>query len=120
MSIDVQRNELRIDDVLSISVQRTQRLGHAITGEAPSRLGLLPLHRVDGHPALPERVRSRGGFFVPLGRDEALWLGFNATRPRAIRVAVGDIDPVAGGAWRPGLSKDPALNFIVSPPPQFL
>jgi hypothetical protein len=117
MGIELDRDQLRVDGALSLSVQRAPRLRRAIEGQGPSSLGLLPLHRVAEHPALPARVRRRGGFFTPLGREESFWIGIDAVRPYAVRVGLGRLDALTGRAWRRAL--DARLpNYVVAPPPR--
>ena len=82
LAVAVDRGILRIGRGLAVSFQRSERLpGGVIADRPPSSLGVLPAHRVSDHQqaATPE-LRSRGGFFVPVGTGESWWLGLSGER----------------------------------------
>jgi hypothetical protein len=60
--------------------------------------------------------RSRGGVFVPLHQQEALWLAFDGAwwKPNAVQVGVGGVNAMTGDSWDERLSATPQ-NYIVCP-----
>lgn len=87
-----------IDKAMTINVNRTIRVpDNADTSALPPSLGLFPLYRVHDYAhKLPEELAQKGGIFFPMYQSEAMWLGFSAKRPFAVKIYVGGVNAVSG------------------------
>lgn len=84
----------------------------------PPGLGRFPLRHVDDYAGrLPADWRAHGGVFLPMHQSEAMWIGFGARYPMAIKVATGKINVLTGEAWAPGLCADPQDYLVVPDQP---
>jgi hypothetical protein len=108
----IEPGRLLLGDCVYVSFQRTHLVMEPAAKPPPS-YGAAPLARCPAGPI-------EGDVVVPIGLDEAFWLGFegvNRNTRTAIRIRVepGDIDAVTGDRWSEALSKDPQ-NYVVVPP----
>jgi hypothetical protein len=97
----------------SVSFQRTLRMPE--NGQhypMPLGLGRFPVYPVDDFAGVPEAWRLRGGIMLPLHPTEALWLGFYADYPMALRIGVGGKCAVCGEPSAPLLRSTPQ-NYVV-------
>lgn len=84
----------------------------------PPGLGRFPLRHVDDYAnRLPADWHAHGGVFLPMHQSEAMWIGFGARYPMAIKVAAGKINVLTGEAWAPGLCAHPQDYLVVPDQP---
>ncbi|MGW0178323.1 hypothetical protein [Nocardia sp. NPDC003345] len=94
---------------------RTLRLPEEGTYPLPPGLGSFPLRRVADYPdTVPAQWRERGGVMLPVYQREAMWLGFTAPVPAALKVGVGKVCAVSGKPWSDELTRDPQ-NYVALP-----
>jgi hypothetical protein len=112
----VESDRLRFGERLAVSFQRTLRIpDDGRTYPLPPGLGRFPLRRAADHLRhLPGAWRD--DFFIPMYRREALWIGFDGAwwKPNAVKIGVGGVDALTGGAWDDELRDDPQ-NYVVVP-----
>jgi len=115
---DVETHAVRVGGRLSISFQRTRRVTEESPRVPPGSLGVLPVHSVTEYAKrLPQEwIRSKG-VFIPINRDEALWIGLSgaAWRPNAIKVWHGNVNVVTGIPSTMKLHDSPQ-DYLVCPP----
>jgi hypothetical protein len=118
LTVTVEAERVRIGERFAVSFQRTLRIpDDGKVYPLPPGLGAFPLRRVeDFAERLPAAWREQGGVFLPMYQREALWLWFDAAawKPNAVKVGVGRVNAVSGGAWEEGLRADPQ-NYVVCP-----
>ena len=106
-----------------VTFQRTLRVpDDGRTYPLPPSLGVFPVLRVEDYADdVPAEWRERGGVFIPLYQQEALWLGFRSAewRPNAVKVGVGGVNALTGGPWRVALSGG-EQDYLVCPPQMWL
>ncbi|MBN2361589.1 MAG: hypothetical protein JXR83_19205 [Deltaproteobacteria bacterium] len=111
------------NDGLRISFQRTLRIpDDGGCYPLPPGLGSFPIRKVDDYAdRVPVEWLERGGLFLPMYQREAMWLrlGGVASKPRAIKVAVGKVCALTGAPWSEELHADPQ-DYLVSPPQPWL
>jgi hypothetical protein len=111
-------DRIQVGERFAAAFQRTLRVPEdGRVYPLPPGLGRLPIHPVAAlGGAVPDVLRQRGGFIVPLHRREALWIAFLAAawKPNAVQVGVGGVNAVSGGPWEDTLSSDPQ-NYVVCP-----
>lgn len=94
---------------------RTLRLPEQGTYPLPPGLGTFPLRRVADYPdTVPAQWRERGGVMLPVYQREAMWLGFTAPVPTALKIGVGKVCAVSGKPWSDSLTREPQ-NYVVLP-----
>ncbi|KAJ7154501.1 hypothetical protein C8R46DRAFT_911393 [Mycena filopes] len=88
-----------------------------ITQSLPPSLGQFPMVAVSDFTArLPDNIRERGGFLIPMFNREALWINFckQESEKAAVKVSVGGVNAVSGEVKNkmspPGVNQD----YIVS------
>jgi hypothetical protein len=122
-AIRLDRNRILMGERFSVALQRTLRIpDDGRIYPLPPGLGVLPVHRVaDYADRVPAAWRDRGGFFVPMHQQEALWLGFGAARwkPNAVKVGIGGINAISGEAWDEELHAE-RQDYLVCPPQLWL
>jgi hypothetical protein len=110
---------LRLGPHLFISFQRSGRLTEP-SSDPPRSHGAAPLWEMDG----ATKRALDADVLVPVGEDEALWIGFEPADDRvamAVRVGVEPagggtmIDATTDGRWTDKVTTSPQ-NYIVSPP----
>ena len=118
LDVRIERHGIRVGEELTLSLQRTLRVpDDGRSYPLPPGLGAFPIH--DG-ARLPGAVRALvpadARAVVPMHRREALWIAFDApaSRPHAIRVAIGGVDALTGGPASGGLRAEPQ-NYLVCP-----
>ena len=113
-----ERDRIRVGDRFAVAFQRTLRVPEdGRVYPLPPGLGRLPIHPVaELTGVVPEFLRRRGGFVIPLHQREALWIAFLGApwKPNAVQVAVGGINAVSGRPWADRLVSDPQ-NYVVCP-----
>ncbi|KAJ6481744.1 hypothetical protein C8R45DRAFT_1215572 [Mycena sanguinolenta] len=63
----------------------------------PPGLGTFPIVKAQDYAStLPEYIKKRGGYIMPLFQREALWIGIGGERC-AIKISVGGINAITGG-----------------------
>lgn len=114
----VYRDRVRIGERFSVSFQRTLRIPEDDQNyPLPPGLGPFPIHRVEEYlDRVPAVWREQGGVFLPMYQREALWLHFDAAywKPNAVKVGLGKINAISGGALSKELHDDPQ-DYIVCP-----
>jgi len=115
VDFEIQNDSLRIG-ALQIQFQRTLRIpDDGKTYPLPPGLGAFPLRRVDDYAdKVPEAWRAHGGVFLPMYQREAMWLSFQASQPRALKVGVGKVCAITGKPWTGGLRAKPQ-DYVVTP-----
>jgi hypothetical protein len=118
LTMTVTKDSIYLGERFAVSFQRTLRVpDDGSTYPLPPGLGSFPVHRVEDYAErVPEAWRKHGGVFIPMYQREALWLVFSGAdwKPNAVKVAVGKINAISGGAWNPALRDDPQ-DYIVCP-----
>jgi hypothetical protein len=116
VSIDPYR--VRVGQRFTASFQRTLRIPEDDrVYPLPPGLGAFPVHRVEDYASrAPAAWREPGGVFIPMYQREAMWLAFGAAywKPNAVKIGVGKVNAVSGGAWDEKLREDPQ-DYIVCP-----
>jgi hypothetical protein len=116
VSIDPYR--VRVGQRFTASFQRTLRIPEDDrVYPLPPGLGAFPVHRVEDYASrAPAAWREHGGVFIPMYQREALWLAFGGAywKPSAVKIGVGKVNAVSGGAWDEKLREDPQ-DYIVCP-----
>ncbi len=106
-----------------VTFQRTLRIpDDGRVYHLPPGMGTFPVLRVeDCRERVPPAWRERGGVLIPLYQREALWLGFQAAdwKPNALKIGVGNVNAITGGAWDASLS-EAEQDYLVSPPQLWL
>ena len=99
---------------LDISFQRTLRIpDDGKTYPLPAGAGQFPICTIDDF-AVPEEWSKRGGVMMPMYQSEALWLGFRADYPFAVKVGAGKINAISGEPWSSDFQQSPQ-NYVVVP-----
>ena len=102
----------------AVSFQRTLRLPeNGRDYPMPLGLGRFALYPVDDFKEVPEAWQQRGGVMLPLYPTEALWLGFYADYPMALRIGAGGNCAVSGEPWVPSLVASPQNYVVLSAQP---
>ncbi|PMD28575.1 hypothetical protein NA56DRAFT_653256 [Hyaloscypha hepaticicola] len=85
-------------EALTICFKRTVRIPEdGTTYNLPPGLGNFPLYNVAHYKeTLPESMMLKGGCFMPVHDREALWIGFESTRPFAIKILLGGVNAISG------------------------
>jgi hypothetical protein len=91
-----------LDEVLTLRLNRTIRVpDNADTNVLPPSMGLFPLFKVQDYAAkMPEDMARKGGLFFPMYQREAMWVGFSARMPFALKMYVGGVNAVSGFPMR--------------------
>ncbi|KAJ6588398.1 hypothetical protein B0H19DRAFT_1248064 [Mycena capillaripes] len=65
----------------------------------PPGLGTFPLAKAQDYAStLPEHIKKRGGYVIPLFQREALWISIGSSAGNcAIKISVGGINAITGG-----------------------
>ncbi|KAF7366538.1 hypothetical protein MSAN_00911100 [Mycena sanguinolenta] len=79
-------------------LQRTLRVPDDKTiYSLPPGLGRFPVAKTQDYAStLPDHIKKRGGYIMPLFQREALWMGINGG-PCAIKISVGGINAITAG-----------------------
>ncbi|KAE9394937.1 hypothetical protein BT96DRAFT_1022230 [Gymnopus androsaceus JB14] len=82
----------------SFQFNRTLRVPDNATKYAlPPGLGTFPIVKAQDHlSSLPDHIKKRGGYIMPLFQREALWIGISGHQC-AIKISVGGINAITGG-----------------------
>jgi len=116
--VTVDHESVHIGERFSVSFQRTLRIpDDGRIYPLPPGLETFPVHRVEDYSdCIPVAWKEHGGVFIPMYQREALWLAFNAAywKPNAVKIGIGNINAVSGGAWDDRLHDDPQ-DYIVCP-----
>ena len=100
----------------SLSLIRTLRLpDDGKTYPLPAGLGKFHLRHIEDGQNLPSYMLKRGGVMLPIYQAEALWFGFEANYPIALKIGCGKINAISGKAWSEELRHDDAQGYIVIP-----
>ncbi|KAF7366533.1 hypothetical protein MSAN_00910600 [Mycena sanguinolenta] len=77
---------------------RTLRVpDNASTYALPPGLGTFPITKAQDYAStLPDHIKKRGGYIMPLFQREALWMSIGGG-PCAIKISVGGINAITGG-----------------------
>jgi hypothetical protein len=118
LSVTVESHRVRIGERFSVSFQRTLRIpDDGREYPLPPGLGAFPLHGVEEYAdRFPVQWQEYSGVFIPMYQREALWLQFEGAdwKPNAVKIAIGKINAISGGAWDEQLHADPQ-DYIVCP-----
>jgi len=116
--VTIDHESVHIGERFSVSFQRTLRIpDDGRIYPLPPGLNTFPVHRMEDYSdRIPVAWKERGGVFIPMYQREALWLAFNAAywKPNAVKIGIGRINAVSGGAWDNRLHDDPQ-DYIVCP-----
>lgn len=110
-------NAIQIGPRFAVSFHRTLRIpDDGKSYPLPPGLGMFPIFRVSEFRDHLPASWSTGTVFIPMHRQEALWLGFHGTpwKPNAIQVAVGGINALTGHPDQPALHANPQ-DYLVTP-----
>lgn len=114
--IVIDQDRVHVGDRLVLSFQRTLRIpddGRAYP--LPPGLGRFPIRCATNYSErLPPSWRD--DLLIPMYRREALWIAFEGAwwKPNAVKVGVGGVDAISGGAWNEELQAHPQ-NYLVAP-----
>ncbi|KAJ7602956.1 hypothetical protein DFH06DRAFT_1350776 [Mycena polygramma] len=83
---------------VQFSFNRTLRVPDDTVDYAlPPGLGTFPIAKAQDYAAiLPDHVKKRGGYIMPLFQREALWIGISGDHC-AIKISVGGVNTITGG-----------------------
>lgn len=99
---------------LSISFQRTLRVGDGDVNALPPGFGSFPLWPVRADDVrIPDAVRAVGGVLMPMHVFEAMWISFGASEPLAVQIGTGGICVLTGRDLRNRLLRRPQ-NYVVT------
>ncbi|MBE0644141.1 MAG: hypothetical protein IH600_08680 [Bacteroidetes bacterium] len=116
--MELKDNALVFTDRFSLSFQRTLRIpDDGGKYPLPPGLGAFPVYRVRNFSdQVPEDWDRENGYFIPMYQREAMWIDFDgaAWKPNAVKVGVGTVNAVSGGAWNLALHDDPQ-DYVVVP-----
>lgn len=115
LAVKLKAGRIWVGEQFSVSFQRKQRVDESST-PVPS-WGALPiksLHDYADH--VPDIPDIQNAFLIPVGDNEAVWLGFQGAyfKPNAVKVGFGDRDAIACGEWDDILRSNPQ-NYLVCP-----
>jgi len=117
LKVKIRAERVFVGERFSVSFQRTKRVaGDFPTTQAPPSWGALPVHAVSDYlPYIATDVN--GAFLIPVGREEAVWLGFGGAiwKPNAVKVGLGGRNAVTGEDWHERLRTQPQ-DYLVCPP----
>ncbi|KAM7208567.1 hypothetical protein V8F20_001248 [Naviculisporaceae sp. PSN 640] len=99
-NVTLSENQLIIDDLI-ISFHRTIRVpdGNQQTSQLPPSEGEFPLFSVakySKNTQMPPEMAAKGGLFMPVHDQEAMWIDFYSVKAYAIKVFVGGVNAVSG------------------------
>jgi hypothetical protein len=116
--VELRDNALAFSDRFSLTFQRTLRIpDDGGTYPLPPGLGAFPVYRVsDFADRVPGDWDHKNGYFIPMYQREAMWIDFDGAwwKPNAVKVGVGLVNAVSGGAWNLALDDDPQ-DYVVVP-----
>jgi hypothetical protein len=103
---------------LEVQLHRTVRVPEGRQpANLPPHLGYFETFKVaDYRDRCPEGWETEG-VFIPVQKQEALWLSFRPTNPVAVLIGAGTINAVTGKELQPELEKD---GYLVCPPQPWL
>ena len=113
--VRVQDDRVLVGERFAASFQRTLRIpDDGREYPLPPGLGRFPLLRVADYAERLPAGWGRDDLFVPMYRREALWLGFDgaAWKPNAVKVGIGGVNAVSGGAWDEELYAEPQAYLV--------
>lgn len=117
LEVSVTEERIFIGERFSVSFQRTLRVPDSYrASKLPPGFGPLPIRRVADYAGHTPAGWKHEGAFIPLDEREAMWLSFYAAgwKPNAVKVGVGAINAVSGGAWDDTLRAAPQ-DYLVCP-----
>jgi hypothetical protein len=119
LEVEIRAERVFVGERFSVSFQRTQRLAEDFhADQTPPSWGALPVHAVAGYAQRISTIRDvKNSFLIPVGDDEAVWLGFGgvAWKPNAAKVGVGGRNAITGETWDERLRAQPQ-DYLVCPP----
>ncbi|GKT08824.1 hypothetical protein [Desulforhabdus sp. TSK] len=118
LEVVIEKDIIRIGERFAVTFQRTLRIpDDGLTYPLPPGLGRFPIFSVEDYrDSMPASWVEEGGAFIPMFQREALWLGFHGAlwKPNAVKIGVGRVNAVSGGAWDFKLRADPQ-DYVVCP-----
>lgn len=117
----LQHDTLTAGDGLSMTFQRTLRIpdDHRTWGLPPG-FGAFPLRQVDDLVHAPGWMREKGGVVMPMFQREAMWMSFSASKPHALKVALGKVCALTGKPWTDSKLRRKQQDYVVTPPQPWL
>lgn len=89
---------------LTIKFQKTLRVpDDGNKYPLPPNLGTFKLDQKDG------------SILLPMYQSEAMWINFNANKPCAVKVGVGNINAITGEKWQDGCLSQEPQNYLTCP-----
>ncbi len=114
----IEDDRVHVGERFVASFQRTLRIpDDGRVYPLPPTLGAFPLRSVRDYSGnLPVSWQEQNGVFIPMYQREALWLAFEAPdwKPCALKIGVGHVNALTGGAWDQSLHQDPQ-DYLVCP-----
>jgi hypothetical protein len=118
LAVKIKAERVLVGERFSVSFQRTQKVAPGLhAAQRPPSWGALPVHAVSDYPQHISIPDVKSAFLIPVGREEAVWLGFGgaAWKPNALKVGVGGHNAVTGEKWDEELRARPQ-DYLVCPP----
>jgi hypothetical protein len=118
LDVHIENDIIYIGKSFQVVLQRTLRIpDDGKTYPLPPGMGRFPICRVEDYQdRVPASWKEHGGVFIPMYQREALWLRFGSDcwPPRAVKVAVGQVNAITGTPWDQQLHADPQ-DYLVCP-----
>ena len=117
LPVRIRDDGVAIGERFVASFQRTLRIpDDGREYPLPPGLERFPLLRVADHAGRVPAEWGADDLFIPMYQREALWLGFDgaAWKPNAVKVGIGGVNAVSGGAWDDELHAKPQ-DYLVTP-----
>jgi hypothetical protein len=114
----IHKDSVTVGDV-NITLHRTCRVPGSKLNELPASLGHFPIYKVaDFKHGVPNGWRE-DSFFMPMYRQEAMWMSFSSLTPKALVVGAGNINAISGKPFSNLGGMDVRLeekqNYVVVP-----
>ncbi len=92
---------------LGIDFQRTCRVPQGKLNSLPAGLGRFPIYKVGDFSCGAPRDWNREGFFMPMYKQEAMWINFSRRNnsPKALIVGAGNINAITGKPFDPSKAR---------------
>ena len=93
---------------LQLNFQRTCRVPPGQVNSLPAGLGNFPVYKVSDFRAGCPKEWQDGGFFLPMYRQEAMWINFArgyAENPKALIIGAGNINAISAKPFDPSEEK---------------
>ncbi|KAH8798083.1 hypothetical protein DL96DRAFT_1639877 [Flagelloscypha sp. PMI_526] len=104
---------------VKLEFHRTFRVpdSEKVTQSLPPSLGRFPMVTVSEFASrLPEHIRARGGFLIPMFNREAMWIRFcrEESKKAAVKISVGGVNALSGEIKTKSSPPEVQQDYVVS------